>query len=323
MSDWEPELTPDPRTEYIPDSSRTVLTYNDSPDVGFNASVNPYRGCEHGCIYCYARPTHEYLGLSAGVDFETRIFVKLEAPKLLREALLKPSYEPQVINLSGVTDCYQPAEKIFELTRGCLKVLQEFKNPFTIITKNFQVTRDIDIISEMASRNQAAVFVSVTTLDEQLCGKLEPRTSRPQMRLQAIRRLAEVGIPVGVMIAPVIPGITDSEILPILDAVAQAGARFSGFVPLRLPYAVSPLFQAWLGEHFPDRKEKVLHRIESLRGGKLNDPQFGSRMRGQGQFAHQIKQMHEVGCKRTGINSTDLELSTAFFARPGEQMKLF
>jgi DNA repair photolyase len=311
------------RTTFLKDSARSILTHNKSPDIPFDTSVNPYRGCEHGCIYCYARPTHEYLGLSAGLDFETKILVKEDAPKLLRQELMKPSYKPAVINISGVTDCYQPAERRFRLTRGCLDVLHEFRNPFTIITKNHLVTRDLDLIAPAAEENRAAVFITITSLDPSLTAVLEPRTSRPSARLQAIKALSEAGVPTGVMIAPVIPAITDHEMPAILEAAAKAGARFAGFTPLRLPLSVAPLFVEWLENHFPDRKEKVLSRIKELRGGELNDPSFGSRMRGQGEFAELMRQVFQRYTKKFGLSEGSLHLSLEAFQRPGEQMTLF
>lgn len=311
------------RTTFLRDSARSILTHNKSPDIPFDTSVNPYRGCEHGCVYCYARPTHEYLGLSAGLDFESKILVKEDAPKLLRQELLKASYKPDVINISGVTDCYQPAERQFRLTRGCLEVLAEFKNPFTIITKNHLVTRDLDIIGPAARENRAAVFVTITSLTPSLTAVLEPRTSRPSARLEAIRELSEAGVPTGVMMAPVIPAITDHEMPAILEAAAKAGAKFAGFTPLRLPLSVAPLFVEWLGNHFPDRKEKVLSRIKEIRGGDLNDPNFGSRMRGQGEFADLMRQVFHRYTKKFRLNEENLDLCLEAFQRPGEQMKLF
>ncbi len=312
-----------PSTLFFTDKSRSILTRNDSPDIPFAVSVNPYRGCEHGCVYCYARPTHEYLGLSAGLDFETKVFVKKEAPLLLRKELLSPRYRPEAITFSGVTDCYQPAERRFRLTRACLEVLTAFRNPFSIITKNQGVLQDLDLIQEMAALKAAAVFITITTLDADLCAILEPRTSRPAARLETVRRLREAGVPVGVMIAPVIPSLTDHELPKILEAAAAAGAQFAAFVPLRLPHSVSDLFSEWLGQHFPDRKEKVLNRIRSLREGKLNDPDFGSRMQGKGQFAEILRAMFRRYARLYGLNKTSLELSTEHFQRPGEQLPLF
>lgn len=310
-------------TEFLADHSRSILAENDSPDIPFRFSVNPYRGCEHGCIYCYARPTHEYLGLSAGLDFESKIFVKEEAPALLRKALLRPGYLPETVNISGVTDCYQPIEREKQLTRGCLEVLGQFGNPFTVITKNRLVTRDIDLIAPMAARNAAAVFVSVTSLDANLAARLEPRASRPEARLAAIRALSEAGIPTGVMVAPVVPALTDSEMPQILEAAYEAGARYAGFTLLRLPLGVEALFSAWLEDHYPDRKERVLSRIRDLRGGALNSTQFHARMKGEGPFAALLSQLFRNTCSRLGMNRRKLELTAGHFRRPGEQLALF
>jgi DNA repair photolyase len=314
---------PVPTTKYYRDFTRTIIAHNDSPDVGFESSVNPYRGCEHGCIYCYARPTHEYLGFSAGLDFESRIMVKEEAPELLANELSKPGWKPQVLVMSGVTDPYQPIERRLQLTRRCLEVLVRFRNPVAIITKNQLVTRDTDLLGDLAAHQAAAVNISVTSLDPKLQRVLEPRTSTPRARLEAIARLRAAGIPVGVMAAPVIPGLTDHELPAILKAAAEAGAQFAGYIVVRLPYAVAPLFERWLEEHFPDRKEKVLGRIRHLRGGeRLNDPRFESRMRGEGIFAEQISALFEVGCRRAGLGQRP-GLSTTAFRRPGEQLSLF
>jgi DNA repair photolyase len=320
------EAPPDenaPRTLYMRDPARTIIARNDSPDVGFDCSINPYRGCEHGCSYCFARPTHEYLGFSAGLDFETRILVKEDAPELLREELMSPRWTPQTIAISGVTDCYQPIERKLEITRRCLAVLAEFRNPTSIITKNHLVTRDIDHLGELASVDAASVFVSITTLDPELARVMEPRASTPAMRLAALEALAKAGIPCGVMVAPVIPAITDHEMPKILAAAADAGATQAGFVVLRLPWAVAPLFERWLEEHFPDRKEKVLNRVRELRGGKLYDPQWRIRQRGEGIFADQIEAIFEVSCRRAHLNEKEIDLSTAAFRRPTAQTSLF
>jgi DNA repair photolyase len=323
-ADWNPDEEPLPTTQFLRDHSRTILNRNDSPDIGFEFSLNPYRGCEHGCIYCYARPTHEYLGFSAGLDFETRIMVKEDAPRLLREELSSPKWQPQTIAMSGVTDCYQPVERRLKLARGCLEVLAEFRNPVGIVTKNQLVTRDLDLLTELAKHNAVVVFVSVTTLDTDLRKVMEPRTSPPAARLATIRALAQAGVPVGVLVAPVIPGLTDHEIPAIVAAAVEAGARFAGHVVLRLPYAVAPLFEQWLATHFPEKKEKVLNRLRALRGGKLYDAQFGKRMTGEGIFAEQIEQMFNVACRRAGIADHHLKLSTAAFRRPGgRQLGLF
>jgi DNA repair photolyase len=310
-------------TEFFRDGSKTIITRNNSPDVGFETSVNPYRGCEHGCIYCYARPTHEYLGFSAGLDFELKIMVKEGAPALLEAELSSPKWKPQVVVMSGVTDPYQPVERKLKLTRRCLEVLARFRNPVAIITKNHLVTRDADILRELAANDAAAVNISVTSLDRRLQRVLEPRTSAPRSRLDAIEHLHVRGIPVGVMVAPIIPGLTDHEVPAILNACAEAGAQFAGYTVVRLPWAVAPLFERWLEEHFPDRKEKILGRIRHLRGGeKLNQSQWHSRMTGDGIFAEQISSLFEVGCRRAGIGARP-RLSTAAFRRPLEQLRLF
>ncbi|HEX9982893.1 MAG TPA: PA0069 family radical SAM protein [Thermoanaerobaculia bacterium] len=312
-----------PRTLYLRDPSRTIIATNDSPDIGFDASINPYRGCEHGCIYCYARPTHEYLGFSAGLDFETKILVKEDAPQLLREELNKKSWTPKVIAISGVTDPYQPVEKRLGITRGCLEVLADFRNPVGVITKNHLVTRDVDVFQELARYDAAKVFVSITTLDSKAARTMEPRTSSPEMRLAAVETLASAGVPVGVMVAPVVPGITDHEMPAILAAAKKAGAKWAGFVVLRLPWAVAPLFEQWLEEHYPDRKDKVLNRVRDLRGGKLYDAKWGVRGRGEGIFADQIQMLFDVACRKHGLNEERFELSTASFRRRGLQGSLW
>ena len=312
-------------TELLRDTSRSLITRNDSPDVGFEVSINPYRGCEHGCVYCYARPFHEYLGFSAGLDFESRILVKEDAPEILRRELSSPKWQPQTLVMSGVTDCYQPAERKLEITRRCLEVLAEFRNPVGIITKNELVTRDIDHLSVLAEHGAAAVHISITTLDGEVARRMEPRASHPRDRLKAIERLAAAGIPVGVMVAPVVPAITDHEIPQILEAAAAAGATSAGYVVLRLPGAVAGLFEEWLERHFPERKEKVLNRVRDLRGGRLYDPRFGSRMRGEGLFADQIRTTFETFKRRYGLDKARPELSTAAFRQPerDQQLRLF
>jgi len=322
---------PAPRTRFYRDTTRTVIARNNSPDVGFDFSVNPYRGCEHGCIYCYARPTHEYFGLSAGLDFETKIFVKADAPELLRRELSAPRWTPATIALSGVTDPYQPVERRLELTRRCLRVLADFRNPFTLITKNHLVARDADIIAEAAADSAAAVMLSITTLDGELQRLMEPRTSAPAQRLEALTTLAAAGVPVGVMVAPVIPGLTDHEIPAILKAAREAGASTAGFIPVRLPFAVAGLFEDWLAAHFPDRSARVLGLIRGVRGGKINDPRFGSRMRGEGEYAEQLRSLFDVTCARVGLNREKRTLSAAAWRgpiaarqlQPGAQLSLF
>src|SRR5688572_2833995 len=315
------EVSPD--TVLLKDATRSIIAYNDSPDVGFDASINPYRGCEHGCIYCFARPNHEYLGFSAGLDFETRILVKESAPELLRRELMLPSWEPQPLAISGVTDAFQPIERRLKLTRRCLEVLAEFRNPVVIITKNELVTRDIDLLSELARHEAALVFVSVTSLRGEIASSLEPRASQPERRLVAIEALASAGIPVGVLVAPVIPGLTDHEMPAILAATRKAGAITAGFVPLRLPFGVASLFEEWLALHAPLQKEKILNRVREVRGGRLNDPNFGTRMRGEGEYARHLQKLFEAACRKAGFNASRPELSVSAFRRPGSQMNLF
>jgi len=324
--DWNPEEDSSPKTQFIKDATQSIIAYNTSPDVGFNASINSYRGCEHGCVYCFARPTHEYLGMSAGIDFESRIMVKEDAPELLRKELSAKKWKPQFLAMSGVTDCYQPIERKLQITRRVLQVLAEFRNPVGIITKNFLVTRDIDVLQELAKYHCIAVNVSVTTLDATLTPKLEPRASLPKARLEAVRMLSEAGIPVGVLVAPCIPGTTDHEMPAILKAAVEAGAKWAGYVMLRLPYGVKDLFEQWVHEHFPDRAEKVLNRIRSMREGKLYDATWGDRMRGGGIFADQMEQMFKVACKHAGMDASFRpELTTQHFRVPKEpspQMEL-
>jgi DNA repair photolyase len=304
-----------PNTQFLIDSSKSIIAYNVSPDVGFDASVNAYRGCEHGCVYCYARPTHEYLGFSSGLDFETKIMVKEDAPELLRNEFSSPKWKPQLLGMSGVTDCYQPVEKKKQITRRCLEVCLEFRNPVVIVTKNYLVTRDIDILSEMARYDCVGVTISLTTLDHKLSSLLEPRASRPARRLGTIKTLADAGIPVGYLQAPMISGLTDSEAPAIAQAAANAGATFAGYVALRLPFAVKALFEHWLEQHYPDRKEKVLNRIRAMRGGKLNDANFQTRMRGEGIFAEQMQELFQLATRKAGITRRWPRLSTEHFRR--------
>jgi DNA repair photolyase len=321
--DWNGEEDLPPRTQILRDTTETIIAYNNSPDVGFDAGINVYRGCEHGCAYCFARPTHEYLGFSAGLDFETKIVVKENAPELLRAELSSPRWKPQVLGMSGVTDCYQPLERKFQLTRRCLEVLVEFRNPVCVITKNFLVTRDADLLAELSRFNAASVNISITTLDSTLTPKLEPRASLPQARLEAIRILSAAGVNVGVLAAPMIPGLNDHELVNIIGEAVRAGAKFAGYVPLRLPFAVKELFETWLEQHFPEKKDKVLNRIRAMRGGKLNDPNFGSRMQGEGIFAEQLSKMFEVARRKAGLSEEHSQLSIAHFRPPGGvQMQL-
>jgi DNA repair photolyase len=317
----DPDEEPTPATEFLVDDSQSLITRQDSPDLPHQASFNPYRGCEHGCIYCYARPYHEYLGMSAGLDFETRILVKTRAPELLRAELSAPGFQPVVMMVSGVTDCYQPAERHFRITRRCLEVAAEFRNPVGIISKNRLVARDVDVLQELARHRCVAVTLSITTLKPDLARVLEPRASAPAARLDAIRTLAAAGVPVGVNVAPIIPGLNDEEVPQILQAAADAGAGHAGYTIVRLPHGVADLFSAWLDRHAPAAKNKVLHRIQSLRGGKLNDPRFGTRMTGEGIFADQIAQLFELGRRKAGISAGYPHLSTENFRSPhGRQM---
>ncbi len=313
-----------PRTQYFKDSSRSILSYNTSPDIPFEVGLSPYRGCEHGCSYCFARPYHEYLGFSSGLDFESKIMVKFDAPTLLHQELSAKRYEPKIITMSAITDIYQPLEQKLKITRECLKVLLEFRQPVVIITKNHLVTRDIDLLQELAKYNCISVAISLTTLSNELRLKLEPRTSSPERRLAAICALAEAGVPVGVMTAPVIPGLTDHELPSLIEAATQAGASWAGYTMLRLPYAVKDIFLAWLEQHVPDRAQKIIHRIEDIRGGKLNNSDFGSRMRGQGIFAEQINKLFKAALKKSGLLERErIRLSTAHFRIPTGQAGLF
>ena len=313
-----------PKTLYYRDRTKTIISYNQSPDVSFDASINPYRGCEHGCVYCYARPTHEYLGLSAGLDFETKIFVKENAPELLRKELRSAKWVPKPIAMSGVTDCYQPAEKHFRITRKCLEVLREFQNPVGIVTKNYLVTRDLDILSDMAAIGCASVIVSVTTLDGELSRKMEPRASQPEYRLKTIARLVDAGIPVTVLIAPVIPGLTDHEIPAIMKEASARGAIDAGYVMLRLPYGVADIFSAWLGRHYPHRRKKVLGRVESMRDGAFNSSEYRTRMKGKGIFAEQTERIFRVAYGKFGFSGRKVPLDVSRFKRGGTaQLELF
>lgn len=303
-------------TTYFREFTRTVLTRNRSPDVGFDWSLNPYRGCEHGCVYCYARPTHEYLGFSAGLDFESRILVKEDAPRLLEEALARPGWEAVPLIMSGVTDPYQPVERRLEITRRCLAVLSRCLHPVSLITKSRMVTRDQDHLSRLAQKEAVHVTLSITTLDRRLQRALEPRASPPEHRLDAIRRLSAAGIPVGVNVAPVIPGLTDHELPRILQEAVGAGARWAGYVVLRLPGAVRPLFLEWLRSHLPDRSGKVESRLRSLRGGDLYDATFGTRMKGEGPFGEQIQGLFSVARSRLGLMGRPPHLATHHFQRP-------
>jgi len=287
---------------YLPDASKSIVSENNSPDVPFRYSVNPYRGCAHGCSYCYARNTHEYLGFNAGVDFETKIVVKHDAAELLRQFLARESWESEPITFSGVTDCYQPAEREFRLTRQCLEVVLEYRQPVSVITKNALVLRDADLLGQMASRNLVHVFLSITSLVPELARTMEPRTSIPSARLRAVRTLAEAGVPTGVMVAPVIPGLNDSEIPAILDAAREAGAKSAGYVFLRLPLTVEPVFHDWLTRTQPLKAKRVEQRLKQSRRGKMSNSTWGERMRGAGEIADQIGKMFRLFSQKMGFD---------------------
>lgn len=313
-------------TIYYSDVSKSVVSENDSSDVFFRYSINPYRGCTHGCSYCYARPSHEYLDLSAGLDFETKIFVKERAPELFREWLSRDRYQPELVMMSGVTDCYQPAEKHFRLTRGCLEVALEARQPIAIITKNSLVTRDLDLLKPMADLNLISVALSVTSLDQKLTRIMEPRTSSPAARLKAVRELTDAGVPTHVMVAPVIPSLNDAEIPAILKAARDAGARAASYVLLRLPLTVKPVFLDWLSGNLPEQRERIEARIRQTREGKLNQSEFRTRMTGTGEIADQIRQTFEVFARKYDLNKDRHPLDCSQFRRPvpkSGQMRLF
>lgn len=315
--DEEPLATPSrPATEYFVDESRSILSENDSPDIPFRFSVNPYRGCAHGCAYCYARPTHEYFGLSAGLDFETKVFVKTQAPALLRQALADPRWQVEPIMFSGVTDCYQPVERKFELTRQCLEVAWQARQPVCIVTKNALVTRDLDILEKMAKARLVRVAISITTLDQALARDLEPRTSSPLARLRAVGELRRAAVPVLAMVAPVIPGLNDVEVPQILKAAAEHGAQGAAYVLLRLPLTVAPVFMDWLAKRRPLLRDRVESRIRATHGGKLNCAAFGERMRGSGTLAEHIQQTFQLFVRRYGLDQRLPPLDTSQFRPP-------
>lgn len=312
--------------EYLFDDSKSVVTENKSPDIPFRYSVNPYRGCAHACPYCYARNTHEYLGFNAGLDFETKIIVKLQAPKLLRDFLSRKTWRGESITFSGVTDCYQPAERQFRLTRQCLEVALEHQQPVAIVTKNALVVRDLDILRPMAAMNLVHVFLSVTSLDPELARVMEPRASIPAARLRAVSELAEAKVPVGVMVAPIIAGLNDTEVPAILQQAAAAGASTASYTLLRLPLTVEPVFREWLERTQPDKQAKIEGRIRDTRGGGLNSSQWGERMRGSGEIATQIKNLFQIFARKYGLDQALPPLESKHFRRPSsdpEQLKLF
>lgn len=322
----EDEVPPPLRTELQVERARRILTRNDSPDIGFDRSINPYRGCEHGCVYCYARPAHAYMGLSPGHDFETRLFYKPEAARLLEAELSKPSYSCERVHIGGNTDPWQPAEKRLGITRQVLEVLDRFNHPLSAITKSHLITRDADILGRMAARGLASAFVSLTTLDRALARDMEPRAATPARRLDAIRVLSRAGVPVGVGFAPVIPGLNDHELEAVLEAAAEAGATSAMYVTLRLPLEIKDLFQEWLAEVRPDRARRVMSLVRQARGGRDYDPRWGSRMKGSGPVADLIGARFHAACRRLGLNQDRRPADTSQFRvppRPGDQLALF
>ena len=326
---FDEEEEENPRTKLWPDNTRKIIATNKSPDISFDSSINPYRGCEHGCAYCYARPGHEYLGFSAGIDFEQNILIKENAPALLREALSKKSWKPQVLAISGVTDPYQPLEKRLRLTRGCLEVLLDFRNPVQMITKNALIVRDLDLLQGLNEFNCIRVSLSITTLRPELARVMEPRAASPARRLAAVEKLSSAGIPVNVMMAPMIPGLNEHEIPALMKAAADAGARSAMYLPIRLPLTVEPVFLAWLEEHFPDRKDKIVHKILSLRSGKMHDSTFFNRFVGDGEEAALMANLYKIGLLKSGLGEKFEGLTTEHFRVPPskkgepEQLELF
>lgn len=323
-ADWAPEFMKSaPQTQVREIQARSIISHNQSPDVPFSRSINPYQGCEHGCIYCYARPSHAYLELSPGLDFETQLFAKLNAADLLRQAFAKPGYQPQTIVIGANTDPYQPIEQRYRLTRALLEVMLAHKHPVGIITKSAMVLRDLDLLQALASQGLCRVMVSVTTLDEALRRKLEPRASTGQGRLAVIGKLARAGIPVGVLAAPMIPRLNESELEQIISAAAAQGASQAGYILLRLPHELTQLFDDWLALHYPAKRQAVLEQLKASREGRLNSQAFGDRMRGTGQFASLLAQRFRLVCKRSGLNSAHTPLNLHAFIRPHQQFELF
>jgi len=322
----EEDAPPRLPTTVTPEKTRTILSRNDSPDISFDRSINPYKGCEHGCVYCFARPTHSYLGLSPGLDFETKIFSKPDAARLLCEELRRPGYRCEVIALGANTDPYQPVERDLKITRSILEVLQEHRHPVGIVTKGSLVLRDLDLLAPMAARRLATVMISITTLDRGLARHMEPRAASPERRLRTLRALNEAGVPTGVLSSPMIPGLNDAELERILEAAASAGARSAGYVILRLPHELQSIFGEWLEAHYPLRAAHVLNLVRETRGGKLYDSQFGERMKGTGPYADLLRRRFETACRRLGLSRTRLDLDTAQFRVPpraGDQPGLF
>jgi DNA repair photolyase len=322
--DWQQWEVPDvnPKTQFIEEQSKTLLSVSDSPDLRNFNSINPYRGCEHGCIYCYARNSHEYWGFSAGLDFETKIMVKKNAPQLLEKLFNSKKYETVPIMFSGNTDCYQPGEKKYELTRRLLGICLKYRNPVSILTKNALILRDIDLLQKLAKLNLVHGAISITTLNEDLRAALEPRTVTGKRRLQVVKTLHEAGVPMGIMSAPIIPGLNDQEIPAIIKAAAENGAVWAGYTVVRLNGSIAVLFEEWINHHFPDRAAKVLNQIKECHGGNLNDSRFGLRMSGEGNYAEHIRQLHDFACRKYFKDKVLPPLDTTQFLRGG-QMKLF
>jgi DNA repair photolyase len=330
---WTPE-EPDQRelkTTVTIERARSIISHNDSPDVGFSQSINPYRGCEHGCPYCYARPSHAYLELSPGLDFETKLFAKTNAPELLREELAKPSYKPSPIALGANTDCYQPIERKYRITRQILEVLAECDHPLTIVTKSALIERDLDILGPMAGKNLVKVFVSIGTLDRSIARKIEPRAASPQRRLDVLKALSKAGVPCGVMVAALVPALNDKTMEHVLEAAAAAGATEAAYVILRLPHELKAVFKEWLAKHYPDRAVHVMSIVRQMRGGRENDPNFGTRMSGTGTYAELMEKRFDIACRRYGLNARDgagrerpdLDCSRFRPPSPEGQLKLF
>lgn len=325
---WTPSDAPAPpiRTQLTPERSRSIITTNDSPDVPFSRSINPYKGCEHGCVYCFARPTHAYLDLSPGLDFESRIVYKPDAARLLERALRKPGYRPEPIALGANTDPYQPAERELRITRALLEVLAAYAHPVGVVTKSNLILRDTDLLADLARRGLAHALISITTLDRDLARRLEPRAPTPDRRLDAVRALAGAGVPVGVLVSPIIPAINDGEIEAILEAAAAAGARAAGTILVRLPHELKDLFEGWLDDHYPLRKPRVLARIRDARGGRLYDSRWGTRMRGVGPYADLLRRRFDVAARRLGLDRELPPLDAGQFRVPpraGDQLALF
>jgi DNA repair photolyase len=325
---WTPEETDqrELKTMVTIERARSIISHNDSPDVGFSQSINPYRGCEHGCIYCYARPSHAYLELSPGLDFETKLFAKTNAAERLREELAKPGYKPSTIALGANTDCYQPIERKYKVTRQVLEVLAECEHPVSIVTKSALIERDLDLLGPMGKKNLVKVFVSIGTLDRAMARKLEPRAASPQRRLEVVRKLNENQVPCGVMVAALVPALNDKTMEHVLEAAAGAGAREAAYVVMRLPHELKTLFKEWLAEHYPDRAEHVMSIVRQMRGGRENDPNFGSRMTGTGNYAELMEKRFDIACRRYGLNvreRPDLDCSRFRPPSPAGQLKLF